>query len=108
MEPFVLRIAQRLDDGLIRAGECALHVVRQGGNPYGLGRTGRDTVEPLERFQQVVAIVRVPLDHPVARGLDQWRVHQRACTFEHMASRPFAIASANGPSLMWQSMTCNR
>ena len=100
MEAFVLGITQGLDHGLFGTRKRALHVVRQGREPHRLGRARCDTVEPFERFQKVVPIVRIPLDDPGASGVDQWRFHYRACTFEHMASSPFAIASANGASLM--------
>src|SRR4029453_5342345 len=106
MGPFVPRIAQRLDDRLIRARKGSLHVVRQRREPHRLCRFWRHAIEPFERLQQMVAVVRVTLDDPGARGVDEGRFHHWARTGEHIESSPFASATANGASLMWQSITC--
>ena len=59
---------------LIRSGKRAFHVVCQCGKPYGFVLTWRDTIEPLERSQQMLSIVRISIDHPLPRRGHQSRL----------------------------------
>jgi hypothetical protein len=71
VRPLVLRVDQRLVDWLVGSRERPLHIVCQRRQTDGLGRFGRDPIEPLERLQEMVPVVWILLDHPLARLLDE-------------------------------------
>ncbi len=71
VEALVDRIAEDAHGGGVRSRKGPLHVVGQGGQADGFRHAGGQPVEPFERPEEMIAVVRVVLDHPVPRLFHQ-------------------------------------